>query len=236
MHIVDGALTLPVVIAGTALALAGTAKGLKELELNRIPQVGLLSAAFFLASSIHVPIGPSSVHLILNGLMGLVLGWAAFPAILAGLLLEAVFFGFGGVVVEGVNLANTALPAVMVHLLMGRRLTKVSRGKLLFINGFIAGFLAIVLTTGMVALCLALSGDEFSSAAQLVFFAHAPVAILEGFITGAAVVLIAKVKPDLLHIPERLAGHFFVDAKIDGQTVYSEPEPHSASRATREMP
>ena len=39
---------------------------------------GLLGAAFFVASLIHVPIGFSSAHLILNGLLGVVLGWAAF--------------------------------------------------------------------------------------------------------------------------------------------------------------
>ncbi|MDJ0931506.1 energy-coupling factor ABC transporter permease [Breoghania sp.] len=34
-----------------------------------------------------MPIVPSSVHLILNELAGLVLGWAAFPALFVGLLL-----------------------------------------------------------------------------------------------------------------------------------------------------
>jgi len=32
----------------------------------RIPAAGVLSASFFVASLIHVPIGPSSVHLILT--------------------------------------------------------------------------------------------------------------------------------------------------------------------------
>jgi cobalt/nickel transport system permease protein len=38
------------------------------------------------ASLIHVPIGPSNAHLILNGLVGLLLGWGAFPAILVALI------------------------------------------------------------------------------------------------------------------------------------------------------
>ncbi|MCV6597055.1 MAG: cobalt transporter CbiM, partial [Mangrovicoccus sp.] len=103
MHIVDGALSNPVVIGGAIAAAGGIAMGLRSLDLDRIPTAGVLSAAFFVASLIHVPIGPSSVHLILNGLAGLLLGWAAFPALFVGLLLQAVFFGFGGLTVLGIN-------------------------------------------------------------------------------------------------------------------------------------
>ena len=55
---------------------AGTAVGLKKLKEDKIPQAAILSAAFFVASLIHVPIGPSSVHLILNGIVGLMLGFS----------------------------------------------------------------------------------------------------------------------------------------------------------------
>ncbi|NJO54348.1 MAG: cobalt transporter CbiM, partial [Bacteroidales bacterium] len=117
MHIVDGALSVPVIVTGTALAVAGIGIGLRQMPTDRIPAAGVLSATFFVASLIHVPIGPSSVHLILNGLAGLVLGWAAFPALFVGLLLQAVFFGFGGLTVLGVNTLNIALPAVIVFYL-----------------------------------------------------------------------------------------------------------------------
>ncbi len=71
MHIVDGALSNPVVIGGAVVALGGIAMGLKRLPVERIPAAGVLSASFFIASLIHVPIGPSSVPLILNGMAGL---------------------------------------------------------------------------------------------------------------------------------------------------------------------
>ena len=80
MHISEGVLSGPVLLSGAALAAAGTAIGLKKLNYDRIAQAGILSAAFFVAALVHVPIGPSSAHLILNGLVGLLLGWAAFPA------------------------------------------------------------------------------------------------------------------------------------------------------------
>ncbi len=200
MHIVDGALTLPVLAAGGAIALGGTALGLKKMDLDEIPRVGLLSAAFFLASLIHVPVGPSSVHLILNGLVGLVLGWTAFPALLVGLLLQAVFFGFGGLVVLGVNVANIAFPAVIVYLLVNKPLSRANNNSMFFILGFLAGSLAVGLTTGLVAVSLAFSGEEFVPAAKLVFYTHLPLMILEGVLVGAAAVLISKVKPDMFRL------------------------------------
>ena len=95
MHISEGVLSGPVLLSGAALAVAGTAIGLKKLDYDQVAKVGMLSAAFFVASLIHVPIGPSNAHLILNGLVGLLLGWAAFPAILVALVLQAVLFQFG---------------------------------------------------------------------------------------------------------------------------------------------
>lgn len=199
MHIVDGALSTDVVIGGTVLAAAGLSLGLKKLDVERIPAAGVLSATFFIASLIHVPIGPSSVHLILNGMAGLILGWAAFPALFIGLLLQAVFFGFGGITVLGVNTVAIALPAVLVSYVcrygLAHRSTKVAAAW-----GIFGGTLAIALTTVFVAFALMLSGEEFFAAAKLVFFAHMPVMAIEGLLTGAAVVLAHRVKPELFHV------------------------------------
>jgi cobalt/nickel transport system permease protein len=95
LHITEGILTGPVLFTGAALTVAGTAVGLKKLDYDSIPRVAILSAGFFVASLIHVPVGPASVHLVLNGLVGIMLGWLAFPAILIGLLLQAILFQFG---------------------------------------------------------------------------------------------------------------------------------------------
>ena len=112
MHISEGILSGPVLISSAALAFAGTAIGLRKLDYDQIAKAGMLSAAFFVASLIHVPIGPSNAHLILNGLVGILLGWAAFPAILVALILHGMFFQFGGITTLGVNTIIMALPAV----------------------------------------------------------------------------------------------------------------------------
>ena len=70
MHIAEGVLSAPVLITGAVVAAAGVAYGLKKIQANHFMLAGLLGAAFFVASLIHVPIGFSSAHLILNGFFG----------------------------------------------------------------------------------------------------------------------------------------------------------------------
>ncbi len=197
MHIVDGVLATPVLIGGAAITVAGIGLGLRALPMERIPVAGMMSAAFFVASLIHVPVGPTSVHLILSGLAGMILGWTAFPALFVGLLLQAVFFGFGGITVLGVNAANIALPAVVIGLLLRSRLATGSPRAAAIWAG-VGGGLSISLTTLCVGVSLALSGDEFLPAARLVFVAHVPVMVVEGLLSAAAVWLIVRAKPELL--------------------------------------
>ena len=107
-HVVDGILSTPVIVAGTAMAAVGIAVGLRRVDGVRLPPVS--RAAFFVASLVHVPLGPSNAHLILNGLLGIVLGLAALPAIFVGLFLQALFFGYGGITVLGVNTIVMGVP------------------------------------------------------------------------------------------------------------------------------
>ena len=120
MHISEGVLSAPVLVTGAVLAAAGVAVGLKKIDYEKIPQVAVLSSAFFVASLIHVPIGPSSIHLIINGINGLLLGWLCFPSILVALSLQAILFQFGGITVLGINTVNMALPGVICYYLFNR--------------------------------------------------------------------------------------------------------------------
>ena len=189
-------------LAGAALAATGVGLGLRKLDDDRIPEVALLSSAFFVASLIHVPIGPSSAHLILNGLAGVVLGWAVFPALLVALLLQAVLFGFGGLTVLGVNVLTMALPAVACHYVF-RRATRGRGAAAVFAWGFAAGAAAVLGAAMLVCLALITTGKEFARLAELVVLAHVPVALVEGLVTGSVVSFLAKVKPELL--PGRVA-------------------------------
>lgn len=196
MHIAEGVLSAPVLLAGWALTAGATALGLRRLDWEHVMSVSILAAAFFVASLIHVPVGPVSMHLVLNGLLGLVLGWAAFPAILCGLLLQAVFFQYGGFTSLGVNALNMALPALLCGYLLRPLLLK--GGKARSVAAFAAGFLSVLLAGVFTSLSLALSDAGFLATAKVILLGHVPVMFVEGAITLFAVGFLARVQPELL--------------------------------------
>jgi len=205
MHISEGVLSPSVLIAGAALTATGVAIGLRALDHEEIPSTGILSAAFFVASLVHVPIGPSSVHLILNGLLGLILGWKAFPAILVGLALQALLFQFGGITSLGVNTLNMALPAVICYYLFRWGVKKGARQLVFTATAFACGACAVLISGVLVGFSLYLTGEAFLPAAKLVVAAHIPVMLIEGGLTTACALFLRNVKPELLegqYVPE----------------------------------
>lgn len=196
MHISEGVLSGPVLAVGAVAAVCGIAAGLKKLDLDQIAQTGMLSAAFFVASFIHVPIGPSSVHLVMNGIVGLLLGWAAFPAIFTALLLQAMLFQYGGLTTLGINTVIMALPAVLGHYLW--RPFLFSRPGPAMTAAFTCGAGAVLTGGLLVALSLVCSGQYFLETAGLIVSIHLPVMVIEGLITVFCVGFLKKVKPELL--------------------------------------
>jgi cobalt/nickel transport system permease protein len=196
MHISEGVLSGPVLISGMALAVAGTAIGLKELDYDRVPQAGILSASFFVASLIHVPVGPSNVHLLLIGIVGLMLGWGAFPAILVALTLQTVFFQFGGITTLGVNTVIIAVPAVLCHFMFSRMIQK--RPYVALSAAFGCGFLPVFLSAVLMAMALVFTEANFLKVSGIVVMAHVPVMIVEGIITTFCVAFLRKVQPAML--------------------------------------
>ncbi|TBW40639.1 cobalt transporter CbiM [Siculibacillus lacustris] len=196
-HIPDGVLSLPVIIGGGLIAAAGVALGLRALDERDIPKTAILAAVFFVAGLFAVPVGPSSVHLLLGGLMGLILGVRAFPAVFVGLLLQAVMFGFGGLSSLGVDTVNMALPGVALAYtarpLMARA-APTTRGVL----AAAVAALAVVGTASGVALALALSSPDYVPALRIVALTYLPLAVVEAIVTGFTVTFLARVEPEIL--------------------------------------
>lgn len=140
MHISEGVLAPAILYSGWGLSVAGTGLGLSRLKNDRLMAASLLSAAFFVASLIHVQVGVSAVHLMLNGLLGVILGWVAFPAVLVGLFLQALLFQYGGIAVLGVNTFNMALPPIICWLLFRPLLSgrEITPGRALFFKAVMA--------------------------------------------------------------------------------------------------
>lgn len=199
MHIAEGVLSAPVLGTVAAIAAAGCSIGIKKLNYEKMPQVAMLSSTFFVASLIHIPVGPTSAHLILNGLAGVILGWAVFPALLLALFLQAILFQFGGLSTLGVNTVTMALPALIIYFLLRKLI--VNKNKMLaFVGGFVAGFLSILISGILVAIALFFTGEEFMVVAKMIILVHIPIMIIEGILTGFVILFLRKVKPILLGI------------------------------------
>src|SRR5262249_59126634 len=92
VHISDGILAPSWWLAGFGLTLLLAMVGAWRIRDEEIPRIALLTSAFFVASLIHVRVGPTSAHLLLNGLMGVVLGWRAAPGLPVARFLPYIFF------------------------------------------------------------------------------------------------------------------------------------------------
>ncbi|MDR1109593.1 MAG: cobalt transporter CbiM [Deltaproteobacteria bacterium] len=197
MHISEGVLSAPVLATGAALAAAGLVVGLRSIRSEEIPKASILSAVFFVASLIHVNIGPSSTHLVLNGLIGIVMGLGAFPIIFLGLLLQGLLFGFGGLTTLGVNTFNMAAPAVLFGLLL-RPAINSRNVPLSTAASLLGGALPVLASAILVALSLFLTGSQFRLVAYEVMIGNLPVVIVEGLVVMFAIRFLKKVRPEVL--------------------------------------
>ena len=206
MHLVEGILASTahgreVMAAGAVAAVAGTAVGLYKLDYERIPRAAVLTSAFFVISSIQVPMVPAPVHLVLTGLMGLLLGWAVFPAVLIALLLQQLLIHPEiGLTTIGVNTLIMALPGVICYYLF-RRPARDGRERVVFVVGFAVGALGIVLGALIGGGSLWAAGEQFRVFGYVFAGLNLALAAGEGLVTGSIVVLLRKVRPELLDAP-----------------------------------
>lgn len=197
MHIADGAVSLPV--AGAAALGAGAIMiyAIKGTKSEEIPQISLLTGAFFAFSLISLPVGPTSVHPLLGGLLGIILKRRAPIAIFVGLLLQALLFRHGGITTLGVNLLLFSLPALLADKIFSAlKRHSVFAGAAIAGGGAVAGgvFLLVVLLLATDPIY----GSGFLSVVNLLVAGHAPLMVIEGLLTGFAVSLLHRTKPHVL--------------------------------------
>lgn len=217
MHIPDGILPAAVSVTGYATTGVATWYALRKINQQEDPQAGipkasLLTSAFLVASWIHIPMPPTSVHLVLNGLLGAVLGYYAFPAILIGLFFQAVMFQHGGLTTLGVNATMMGVPALLSHhifRLRGLLVRKSEPGSRPYrvwsgVFGFLAGatglgisaLVALVLLVTTIPSHLDVEAERASIYALTL--AHVPLMAIEGIFTALVILFLERVKPELL--------------------------------------
>ncbi len=196
-HIPDGVLSAPVLVGGGLVTAAALGWSMRQLDEESLPRVAVVAALFFVASLINVPIGPTTIHLLLSGLMGLVIGWATVPAVFIALTLQAVFFGFGGIGTLGINTMNIALPGIVWALAFSPLYRRVSAPLRWAILGASVAALSVLTTAVLVAFVLALSDTAYVATARVVLVTYVPLVIGEAIIVGFACAFLARVKPEV---------------------------------------
>lgn len=199
MHISDGILSAPVLTAGFAGTAVIAATTLRGMDTKEIPKLSVITSVFFVSSLIHIPFGFTSVHLIQNGLAGVVLGRRAFPAIMLGIILQAILFGHGGVTVLGVNCLMLGGGGLLSYFIWQLRhhFTPIPRREVVF--GVLSGATGVISSGFILALALVTTGEEFLATAGYALLAHVPVMIVEAIVVGACAGFLMRVKPDVLY-------------------------------------
>ncbi|MEL6158757.1 MAG: cobalt transporter CbiM [Cyanobacteria bacterium J06623_5] len=221
MHIPDGIVPAQVCVAGYGLTGLLTWYSLRQINRRgnpnaQIPKASLLTAAFFVASSIYIPIPPTSVHLLLNGLLGVVLGYFAPLAILVGLFFQALIVGHGGLTTLGINATLLGVPALLAHHIFQLRFfglfqppgrlsssgppSTTATGLFAFLGGACGIALAAFIFMGIV---ISTVPADFGAGAEqraimTLTFMHLPLALLEGSFTAMLAIFLQRVKPELL--------------------------------------
>jgi cobalt/nickel transport system permease protein len=196
VHVSDGILPGPVLVAGWVTAAALARWGAVGLRDDETPRVAVFTAAFFCASLLHFKVPPTSVHLLFHGLLGVVLGRRALLALPIGLGLQAALLGHGGITTLGVNATLFGVAALAASWVYGRMCA--GAGVRPFLSGAVAAAVAVLVSGVCLTAVLWSLGEGFRWVARYALVAHLPVLVVEAAVTGFTVDFLRRVQPALL--------------------------------------
>jgi cobalt/nickel transport system permease protein len=207
MHIPDGFLTPAIAAVGWAIALVmivlAVRQTRRQFDDRMVPTMGVLAAFIFAAQAINFPVAAgTSGHLIGAALAAIVMGpWAATLIMAAVLVVQALIFQDGGLVVMGWNIVNMGVIAAFSGYLgytLVRRWSGESRVAILAAS-FAGAWISVVVASVATAIELAASGTSpLALATAAMASVHALIGLGEGIITAAAVGLLLATRPELL--------------------------------------
>ena len=158
MHVPDGFLSPQVTIPAYAVAAPlwawGARRHFGHAAAESLPVVGSLTALAFVVQTIMIPVpGGTSTHLVGVVLLALLYHpLVAFVCESLVLLVQALFFGAGGITVLGVNALAMGLFGPLAGWLAHRALRRLSEKAATFLAGYVAvqvSTLAVVLVLGL---------------------------------------------------------------------------------------
>jgi len=210
VHLADGQISMAPLSVAWILCLLVLMATCWKLSEDEAPGVALFAGVFFLGSllSIPVPAGPKT-HLLLTGMVGMMLGVRAFPAILMGCAMQALLFAHGGPTSIAMNALVMGLPAVLVGSIGRRLLAHAGKPGMVRLIGFATGVCAAILTVLTHALVLLIWGQgSWATSALALVVVHLPLMLIEGFVSAAVVGLVWRARPGMLGIRESVSVPF----------------------------
>lgn len=203
MHIPDGFLSAPVWASLDIAAVPSVGYFVRRTQANfdssRIPLLGVLGSFVFAAQMINFPVGAgTSGHLVGGALLAFTLGPSAATVVMTAILVvQALVFQDGGVLVLGANVINMAIVGVWVGYLpmkwLGDR-GPGARNLAAFAGGWLSLMAGATLAAGQLAISqVAPPGPLFASMLAV----HAITGVAEGVITAASLGAIEKLNPAL---------------------------------------
>jgi cobalt/nickel transport system permease protein len=193
------------VISGSTIIYS--ARKLKQEGNEKIiPLMGVLGAFIFAAQMINftIPATGSSGHLGGGMILAILLGpYAGFLTLASVLIIQALFFGDGGLLALGCNIFNLAFWTCLVtYPLIYRKIVKQgSRPSRITLGTLISVLVAMQLGPFSVVIQTLLSGISdlpFKSFVLLMQPIHLAIGLVEGVVTAGFIAFIRKARPEIL--------------------------------------
>jgi len=212
MHIPDGFLDLSICAVMYAVAaifwIFAFRKTKKVLGDKQIPLMATLTAMFFAAQMMNYPIiGGTTAHLLGGPILAITLGpYAGLISMTIILLIQAVFFGDGGITTFGANVWNMGVVGVFVPYLVFLLVVKAAGNRRGMLAGaFLGALVGDVLAAVSAGLELGLSTLSFPYSVSIAVTAmaihHFFIGVAEGTVTAIIIGVLLKARPDLLQLP-----------------------------------
>ena len=223
MHIPDGYLspaTAAVMYAAAVPFWYRATQKLKSLVTGRlVPLIALFAALSFVIMMFNVPLpGGTTGHAVGSVLAAIVLGpWAASLAVSVALIIQALFFGDGGILAIGANAFNMAIAMPFIGYAIYRWLSgnaPITSSRRVA-AGAIAGYIAINISALLTAIELGIQPIFFRDAAghalyfpygldisiPAMLIGHLTIAgAVEAFATGLVLAWLQRTNPQLLEV------------------------------------
>lgn len=204
MHLPDGFLDFKTWLFFDIVSIFLVWRSLKkvnqELSERQIPLLGVLAACIFAAEMVNFPvIGGTSGHLLGGVLAALLVGpWPGFLIMSVVLLVQALVFQDGGILVLGANIFNMAFLGSFAGYYLFKWLASLLNQEKAAI--FLASLISVVLAAIFCTVELAFSRvTSFFPVIFVMVGIHLLIGIGEGLITLGIYLAVKKIRPDLIY-------------------------------------